>query len=271
MNARAAGPGHRATTRPSENSPALEQLRAYAQAAGLKEGDRLPAERLLAIELGMSRGSLRQALATAESTGEVWRHVGKGTFIGARRPATGTDMASHLARHSNPIEVIETRATLEPRLAALAALRGTPQSFDELKTIVAKGLNARDPATSHRQGNEFHHAIARMAGNHLMQALFEAVFQVRDLNSWGKLKPSVSNLDDMHRLWVQHAMITEAIVRRDPHEAEALMRQHIDQLQHAISGQDVQIDAARASRVWPAGLTAATKASTMDPPGTGRA
>ncbi len=236
--------------------PAVDRLRGYILAAGLREGQRLPPERLLAAELGMSRGSLRQALATAESTGEVWRHVGKGTFIGIARKGKGNDLASHLARDSNPIEVIEARATIEPRLAALAALRGTPKAFAELQAIVGKGLNARDAAASHRHGNEFHHAIARMAGNQLMHGLFEAVFEVRDLNSWGKLKTSMSSLDEMRGLWEQHAMITDAILRRDAHDAEALMRQHIDQLQHAISGQDVQINAARASQGWPAGLAA---------------
>lgn len=233
---------------------AIERLRSYILAAGLREGDRLPAERLLAPELGIGRGSLRQALAAAEAAGEVWRHVGKGTFVSAGRQAPGDGWASHLARNSNPMEVIEARATLEPRLAAMAALRGTPKGFAELQTIVRRGLGASDALASHRHGNEFHHAIARMAGNQLLHGLFEAVFQVRDLNAWGKLKTSVPSLDGMRALWEHHALITEAIVRRDAHEAEALMRQHIDQLHHAISAQDAQINAARLSHGWLAGL-----------------
>jgi DNA-binding FadR family transcriptional regulator len=247
------------STRQPATSPltlVTNQLRGHILDAGLREGDRLPPERLLAPQLKISRASLRQALAALESTGEVWRHVGRGTFVGAGRHATADNMASHLARHSNPIEVIEARATLEPRLAALAALRGTPKAFAELRVIVDKGMSARDATASHRQGNEFHHAIARMAGNQLMRGLFEAVFEVRDLNSWGKLRTSRSSLDQMRGLWEQHSMIADAIVRRDAHDAEALMRQHIDQLHHAISAQDAQIDASRLSQGWLAGLGA---------------
>ena len=233
---------------------ALERLKRHISDGQLKEGDRLPPERILAASLGVSRGSLRQALATAESTGEIWRHVGKGTFVGALTPGNGDELAGQLARHSNPMEVIEARTLLEPRLAALAALRGTPQSFAALNVVVGKGLAARDPKASHVHGNEFHHAIARMAGNHLLMGLFEALFKVRDLNSWGKLRPALSTPDELAKLWEQHRLIARAITSRDAREAEALMRLHIDELHRAISaGQDALL-ASPSQNIWPSGL-----------------
>jgi DNA-binding FadR family transcriptional regulator len=235
-------------------TPAIERLRSYIMTSGQKEGERLPAERILAADLGMSRGTLRQALALAESTGEIWRHVGKGTFIGTSAPSNEDELASHLARLSSPIEVIEVRALIEPRLAALAALRGTPQGFSALITIANRGLAAIDPATSARYGNEFHRAIAVMAGNQLLLGLFDAVFKVRDLNTWGKLKPVTSSAKDLKQLWKHHAEIAKAITNRDVREAEALMRQHIDQLQNAISGQDALLAVQRSPKNWLRGL-----------------
>ena len=65
---------------------ALTQLKAYLAQLNLPENARLPAERELCDVLGVSRGELRKALALLEAEGEVWRHVGKGTFLGARPP-----------------------------------------------------------------------------------------------------------------------------------------------------------------------------------------
>jgi len=63
---------------------ALTQLRAYLAQRELPPEARLPPERELSEILGVSRGELRKALAILEGQGELWRHVGKGTFVGAR-------------------------------------------------------------------------------------------------------------------------------------------------------------------------------------------
>ena len=68
----------------NEAQGALIQLRAYLTQQNLPASTRLPAERELCEILGVSRGELRKALAILEGHGELWRHVGKGTFIGAR-------------------------------------------------------------------------------------------------------------------------------------------------------------------------------------------
>lgn len=245
-------------TNPSKRTSRLsDALQEFIATQGLKEGARLPAERDLATMLGLSRGALRQLLATAEARGQIWRQVGKGTFVGTAAATTPDSLACELASRSNPVEVLEVRALLEPRMAALAALRGTPRTFGELAAIVRSGLAARDAATAHRLGNQFHEAIAAMAGNELMRGLFDAVFRVREMNTWGKLRPAASGMEDLSRLWKQHAAIAEAIAARDAREAAALMHQHIDELQRAISGQDARL-AAEAGRQqelgWMAGL-----------------
>ena len=63
---------------------ALTQLRAYLAQNDYPADGRLPPERKLCEELGVTRTSLRKALATLELEGQIWRHVGRGTFIGAR-------------------------------------------------------------------------------------------------------------------------------------------------------------------------------------------
>ena len=73
-----------------------DQLRQFVQENGFNHNDRLPPERALCLQFGVMRGELRKALAELESDGLIWRHVGRGTFIGARpvlNPTPSTSQA----------------------------------------------------------------------------------------------------------------------------------------------------------------------------------
>ena len=85
----------------NEAQGALIQLRAYLTQQNLPASTRLPAERELCEILGVSRGELRKALAILEGHGELWRHVGKGTFIGAR-PVTNSPASPRSRRPRTP-------------------------------------------------------------------------------------------------------------------------------------------------------------------------
>lgn len=73
---------------------ALARLRNHLAAIELPVDSRLPPERELAQALGISRADLRKALAVLEAENLIWRHVGKGTFIGSRPIDTHADVAA---------------------------------------------------------------------------------------------------------------------------------------------------------------------------------
>ena len=98
-SARADAPAHRADG--DRGQSALTQLRAWLAQKQLPPATRLPPERELCEMLGVSRGELRKALAILERQGELWRHVGKGTFIGARPVAELSSVAA-IAAQTNP-------------------------------------------------------------------------------------------------------------------------------------------------------------------------
>ena len=81
------------TTNGVDPQGTLTQLRAFLAQAPLSVDSRLPPERELCQQLGVSRGELRKALATLEAEGQLWRHVGKGTFIGARPAESLADLS----------------------------------------------------------------------------------------------------------------------------------------------------------------------------------
>ena len=91
---------------------ALIQLRAWLAQRDLPEDGRLPPERELIEILGVTRGELRKALAALENNGELWRHVGKGTFIGVK-PIDEPTNVSLVAEKSNPLDVTRARILIE--------------------------------------------------------------------------------------------------------------------------------------------------------------
>jgi DNA-binding FadR family transcriptional regulator len=218
-----------------ESSSPIVQVRNYLKNAGLNEGDRLPAERELAARLSLTRGALRQALTVLESSGDVWRRVGKGTFIAKLKTASDDDQARQLARVSNPVEVIEARLALEPKLAAFAAIRGSEQDFAKIEKLVQYSATSRLGPESQKTGDEFHYAVARAANNSLLFALFETLFRVRSVTSWGRLRPALATKKELLKVWDEHRQIFEAIKMRDHREASRLMHIHIESIQKRIA------------------------------------
>ena len=101
-----------------------------AQSADLGEDGRLPPERELAETLDIGRTVLRKALATLQGEGVVWRHVGKGTFMG-ERPIDNISDINALVLRTNPTEVMAARLAFEPEIARLAAANATGAQINE--------------------------------------------------------------------------------------------------------------------------------------------
>nr|WP_231558854.1 GntR family transcriptional regulator [Paracoccus sp. PAMC 22219] len=155
----------------------LVQLRAWLMRHDFAPGTRLPPERDLSETLGVSRGELRKALATLEAEGQVWRHVGKGTFIGSRRVEVMS--LSEIDRVTNPAEVMRARLLIEPMLAREAALNATQDHIEAMAACILRTRSAQTWRQYETADNEFHRLIAQATGNRLLLALFDALNAVR--------------------------------------------------------------------------------------------
>src|SRR3546814_19599628 len=98
----------------------------------LAQGTRLPPERTLAAELRVSRGPLRKALERLEARGRIWRHVGRGTFVGPR-PASHEARLSVVGEATSPPDLLEMHLILEPQIARLASMRTTAHELGHLR------------------------------------------------------------------------------------------------------------------------------------------
>ena len=216
-------------------------LESYIEDQRLAPQARIPPERQLCEELGISRGELRKALSVLEAEGKIWRHVGRGTFVGSR-PLDRMDEIAALITRTNPAEVMQARLLLEPGLARIAAIQATTADVDRMRLCSKRKDAAVDWYTYERWDGGFHQAVAEGAHNTILLTLFNALNTVRDATEWGRLRKS--RLKDAHRQRSsrQHLAIIDAIISRDQEQAETAMRDHLKSVQKSLLGSDYTVD-----------------------------
>lgn len=209
---------------------ALTQLRAFLAQKQLPPSTRLPPEREFSELLGVSRGDLRKALSVLEKHGELWRHVGKGTFIGAR-PVAEMSSIGEIAAQTSPGEVMRARLAIEPELAREAALHATAGDIAEMKLCVSGARGAETWRQYENWDNRLHRAIAAAAHNALLLAIFDTVNAVRRTVVWGRLRDESPHPPADHHSFAEHEAIVEAIEERDLGAAALRMRHHLEAVQ----------------------------------------
>lgn len=211
----------------SNSSIALERLRQLVREHREDAEWRLPAERELALSMGLGRRAVRRAMEVLEAEGVVWRQQGKGTFIG-RRPAIQPLLMGNLAERTNPLEVMEARLQIEPALARMAALRCSADDIEALRRLAQKTCSAHDNDGWELWDSAFHRRIAECAGNGLLLSLFDVVQTIRREPDWRRLRARARSDESRDISFREHEAIVEAIAARDASGAERAMRRHLN-------------------------------------------
>lgn len=207
---------------------ALVQLRAYIAQGQFDINDRLPSERVLCDELGVPRSELRKAFAVLEADGSVWRHVGRGTFIG-NGSSGHSDVSSiaALAKRTTPREVMHARLLLEPMLAREAAMHATAEHVEELIKICRNSQAAETWREYEALDNQFHSLLAVTTQNTPLIAMFDQLNALRRTVVWGRLRDRPDHPPTDHPSFAEHQEILHAIENRDAENAYASMRKHL--------------------------------------------
>lgn len=204
----------------------------------IEEGDyplnsRLPPERDLCERLGVTRNALRRALSTLESEGQIWRHVGKGTFVGTP-PSGSLDELSQVTSRTNPAEVMQARQMIEPELARLAALNASAANIEEMRHCIRRTKAARNWRTYEMWDNRLHRAIAKAGDNGCMLAVFDMLNGIRRAVTWGRLRAYELTPDLDHHSFTEHDALVDAIEDRDTELAATLMRDHLREVRRDL-------------------------------------
>jgi GntR family transcriptional repressor for pyruvate dehydrogenase complex len=202
------------------------KLREFVRQVGLEPGGRLPAERELARQLGVSRTSLRQALTALRVEGLVDIRHGDGIYLLRSVDDVVPPIAAELgAAHPELPALGEVRNALEALAAQNAALRRTD---DDLGAMVAAlrlmEHEIADGEPGLRGDRTFHDAVLRAAGNEVLAKLLDAISD----GSERIAQASLSRAGQPERSLAAHRLILDAIVMREPELARSLMYDHLD-------------------------------------------
>lgn len=208
-----------------------KKLRALLERVAPIAGDRLPSERSLAKQLRCSRETLRKSLARLENDGELWRHVGQGTFRG-RRPNHLPIRETLVIEGATPPDVMRARLLLEPQVAAEAAHRASEDDVAMLRTKVEAGRNGQDRQACEAADAAFHNAIAEVADNPLLIQMLTFLSGTRRRIAWQRewdriyRRMGVDEFRTVHS--DQHARVVAAISKADAQEAATAMKDHLE-------------------------------------------
>ncbi|MEO8536501.1 MAG: FadR/GntR family transcriptional regulator [Betaproteobacteria bacterium] len=201
-----------------------DQLAQLIAAGEFAPGSRLPAERELAVSLGVSRTSVREAIISLEMSGLVDVRVGTGIFVTLR--ADGPRSASRDAG-PGPFELLSARKMVEGEIAALAATTASPEDADGLRESVERLEAATDNfAAREAEDRDFHLRLAKATRNSSLELVVEALWDQR-AELWGRMQQHFHTPALAERTIRDHAAIVAAIVARDAAGARAAMHRHI--------------------------------------------
>lgn len=214
-----------ALRRPPLYEEIAERLRDMIALQRLEPGDRLPSERDLSDRLGVSRTSVRQALASLRSIGLVEVRQGDGAYL--MRPAE--EVVAPLAIEVLHVEadhpmVWEAREAIEVHAARLAATRSTSADLAAMHRAIATMAASLDAGEEGTEGDAaLHRAIVVAAHNPLLSQLFASLHEAVDRTSAASLSIPGRPPDSLRA----HRAIVEAIGDRDPERAASEMTSHL--------------------------------------------
>jgi len=206
-----------------------EQLRSLIAAGEFKPGSRLPAERDLARQLGVSRPSVREALIALEVEGWVEVRIGSGVYAMAPNGAGANGHAQVPASEWGPFELLNARRVIEGEIAALAATHAKRTNLHAIRDAIEAMRSDVDRGVAPLESDgAFHAAIAEASGN---AVLFDTVQTYWDARH-GALFARLGGHFERTAVWrlaiAEHEAVLAAVKARNAEGARAAMRQHMD-------------------------------------------
>jgi len=205
-----------------------DQIRTLIRSREFPAGARLPPERDLARQLGVSRPSVREALIALEVEGLVDVRIGSGIYVLGPRGNGDSGTIVHAAM--GPFELLRARWVIESECAALAAkhakrpqIAGIGEALQQMET--AAGDKPSQPLAGDRL---FHLRIAEATGNGALVAVVKMLWEERTGPLFAQLEHHYDSPDQWARAIAEHRVVLDAIAKRDPPAARLAMQRHLD-------------------------------------------
>lgn len=209
-----------------------DDLSAQIASGAYTIGQRLPAERVLALTYSVSRPTVREAIIALELDGLVEVRMGSGVYVTSITPRGGKAAEADVG----PFELLEARRAIEGEACALAAVRITDAELDALTALIGEmhDENGRDIDRSEDADRRFHALIAEATQNSPMVTAVEALWDARARSPQYKLLSDKAHAAGVIPRIDEHSVIVEALRTRDPERARSAMRGHLTRVLESI-------------------------------------
>lgn len=216
----------------SRSDQVIDHVKRLIASGELKAGDRLPIEKELAAQLGVSRGSLREAVRSLATLGVLETRQGDGTYVTQLDPRSmlrPLEFWAALQEATQSVDLLSVRRVLETESAGLAAVRLTDDELDALEAILAD-IDSRlstgqlGPESFIDADAAFHRRIAAASGNPALAALIDSLM-TKTLR--GRLWRAITERDSVDEAHADHRAILAALRTRDAERARIRMAAHL--------------------------------------------
>jgi DNA-binding FadR family transcriptional regulator len=213
-----------------------DQLRTLIQSGEFVAGSRLPAERDLAKQLGVSRPSVREALIALEVEGWVEVRTGSGVYVLDRAQHTQSAEKTIATTEWGPLELIRARRVVEGEMAAIAALQAKRKHLDAMRQALADMTRDASAGVLPLEGDRaFHSAIVESTGNVVLVETVHSFWDSRRGPLFTRLGGYFETVQSWRSAIAEHTTILDAIAAHDGPAARAAMHTHMDKSHHRFS------------------------------------
>jgi GntR family transcriptional repressor for pyruvate dehydrogenase complex len=203
-----------------------DQLRALIAAGEFVPGSRLPPERDLAVQLGVSRPSVREALIALEVEGLVEVRMGSGIYVTASDPARAAP--PRVDASLGPFDTIRARQLIEAELAAVAARQKGGVTLKRLRAAIKRMEDDIGRGVMPIDGDrEFHLALAEASHNTALVRVVTELYDERYNPVFERLGRHFENARSWRQAVAEHRAVVRAIAAGDVAAARAAMRTHL--------------------------------------------
>jgi GntR family transcriptional repressor for pyruvate dehydrogenase complex len=191
-------------------------------------GERLPSERDLAEQFGVSRPTIREAMIALEIAGLVEIRSGSGVYV---VETAGNSLPVAQDQGPGPFEILEARRLIEGEACALAAERLSDEQLSELEALLKEmeQENLQQNATE-KADEKFHCLIADAAGNSAISATVNWLWQLRNESVISTHFHQRVREEGSRPIIADHRKILAALKEGDPAAARRAMRKHLQRV-----------------------------------------
>lgn len=202
-----------------------------------RAGHRLPTERELSGQYGLSRSTVRRVLADLKSRGLITQTVGSGTYVSGevgRALAELSNGSSPLA--TSPAELMSARLVLEPAIVAMVVGSATAADFLRMEEYCDRGETAATIEEFEVWDGRLHEAIADATHNSFISTVFQRMSEVRAQSEWGMLKRRSATTERRLDYQREHRELVAALKDRDGERAARLCLDHLLNVRRNLLG-----------------------------------